>query len=465
MTLEIAFDFKHIKLLAATGFVTLACDGPGRPSAAHADAGYRSFDTSSSNVPAEHSRGERRDAGSGDPATSFTSGSVDASAGDETEVVGQRDALGPYPFIPSPVTLGGTMTFLNVGAPGFWPRRLERNAGDPACNYKDGSDTWGGHCCLEEHHTASDDISPFDEEMVLILKAINVKQLAVYQPSGSQASSAWLRVTSWDSRTAQAEDLWFTQRGEGSARFPGDLTHDDCVGYLSRAALLECDDLPGYYCPSDAGVMHQGFTGSKLFVFLASMTFDDTKVQKCEGEGAGHPGPWVALVASELVRDGGRKWNGACNCYSQTGSVGDGCGEMNVFEVVLDGNEFSNREFMSTGVRSYQAGHVGGSVCGAGCEREAFGHDVELVDACALKAYTQAPSLTVGGEATGCPVWRRPEGDRYFLLLLDEQTRTIQVAVVHPDNIDFTLSGLLPALPSALERVDIDALSKLRLPQ
>ena len=59
----------------------------------------------------------------------------------------------------------------------------------------------------------------------------------------------------------------------------------------------------------------------------------------------------------------------------------DGCGEINVFEVVMDNNAYSNREFASTGVRSYQAGHVGGSVCGEDCSRDAFPPtDVEVVD-------------------------------------------------------------------------------------
>jgi hypothetical protein len=260
-----------------------------------------------------------------------------------------------------------------------------------------------------------------------------------------------------------SENVWFTQNGAGSAMFPGNLTHDDCVGYLTQAPLLDCSEAE-YYCPDDPGILHRGFTGSKLVVFLGSMTFDDAGVAACNGDGAGHPGPWVAFVASELVRDGGRKWNGACNCYSKTGSVGDGCGEINVFEVVMDDNAHSNREFASTGVRSYQAGHVGGSVCGENCSRDAFAADVEVVDACGQRAYTSGPELTVGGDTDGCPVWRRPNGDRYFFILLDESQRTIQVAVIHPDNIPQAAASLLPRLPRQLERRDVDALLQLRLP-
>jgi Putative TOS1-like glycosyl hydrolase (DUF2401) len=374
------------------------------------------------------------------------------------------DDLGAYPFTPSPATRGGTMTFTNVGAPGWWPRRLDRESGDPACDYKDGTDTWGGQCCMTEHHTESAQLAPFDEEMTLILKAINVKQLAVYQPTLESSDAAWSRVTAWNGATGASDNVWFTQNGDGSPTFPGDLTKNDCVGYLTQAPLVDCD-AADYYCPNDPGILHHGFKGSKLVVFLGSMDFDDSGVQACDGDGAGHPGPWVAFVASELVRDGGRKWNGLCNCYSRTGSVGDGCGEINVFEVVMDDNAYSNREFASTGVRSYQAGHVGGSVCGEDCDRNAFPDDVEVVDACAQGAYSAGPELAVGGETDGCPVWRRPNGDRYFFILLDETQRQIQVGVIHPDNIPSAASGLLPRLPKDMAREVVDALLDMRLPE
>jgi len=173
----------------------------------------------------------------------------------------------------------------------------------------------------------------------------------------------------------------------------------------------------------------------------------------------------VAFVASELVRDGGRKWNGLCNCYSKTGSVGDGCGEINVFEVVMDNNEYSNREFASTGVRSYQAGSVGGNVCKSSCRRDAFADDVEVIDACGGKAYSKGPQIQVGGSADGCPVWRRPDGDRYFLIALDEAQRIIQVAVIHPANVPSGAAGLLPALPASVARAGIQAILDMRLPQ
>ncbi|HET7539912.1 MAG TPA: DUF2403 domain-containing lipoprotein [Polyangiaceae bacterium] len=388
----------------------------------------------------------------------------DAGAGIAGLEPGEQGALGAYPFTASPVTRGGTMTFSNVGAPGWWPRRIDREAGDAACDYKDGSDTWGAHCCMKKQATDSTQLAPFDREMTLILKAIDVKQLAVYQPDGARAD-VWQRVSDWDRRTGAGHNLWFTQKGDGSATFLGDLSKNDCVGYLSQAPVFACGDGSDYYCPNDPGVLHRGFSGSKLIVFLASMNFEDAGVAACDGNGAGHPGPWVAFVASELIRDGGRKWNGACNCYSKTGSVGDGCGEINVFEVVMDNNDYSNREFASTGVRSFQAGHVGGAVCGSGCDRNAFPSDVEVVDACKKSAYSSGPELVVGGDTDGCPVWRRPDGDRYFFILLDERARAIQVGVIHPSAVPAAAAGLLPEVPAALTRSTIDALLALRLPQ
>jgi len=398
---------------------------------------------------------------SGDDAESMA-----ACAGEDYEIVFCPAAdAGPYPVVPSPVTDGGTMTFTNIGASGWWPRRLDLPNGDPACNFKDGTDTWGGVCCMEMHYTDSTRLSPFDEEMTLILKALDVKQLAVYQPAGDAAAADWTRVSLFDRRRPAAENFTFTKSGDDSAVFDGDLTRDDCVWYAMQDADFPCADWEEYYCPDDPGINHRGWSGSKLIAFLGSMDFDDAGVNACGSDDPGHPGPWVAFVASELVRDGARKWNGLCNCYSKTASVGDGCGEINVFEVVMDNNEWSNREFISTGVRSFQNGHVGGSVCGEGCQRDDFAATADVVDACAMTAYDEGPVLESGGATDGCPVWRRPEGDRFFLIALDEETRSIQVAIIHPASIPDAAASLLPAFPAALERSQIDALMAMRLPQ
>jgi hypothetical protein len=375
------------------------------------------------------------------------------------------DALGAYPIAPSPATVGGTMTFTNIGAPGWWPRRIDQPVGDPACTYKDGLDTWGGHCCMTQARATNSDLAPFDRELTLILKAVDVKQLAIYQGSAESVDANWRRVTAWDARTRRAENLWFTQQGEGSSSFPGDLTKNDCVGYVMQSPRFDCGEGSAYFCPPDPGVLHRGYEGSKLVILLASVSFDDANVRACGSTGAGSPAPWVAIVASELIRDGGRKWNGLCNCYSKTGTVGDGCGEINVFEVVMDDNAFSNREFASTGVRSYQVGHIGGAVAGASLSPADFPGDSDVVDVCSKRTYAKGPVLVAGGATDGCPVWRRPQGDRYYFILLDAPTRTIQVGILHPQHLPSALGGILPSLPARIERKDIDALVALRLPQ
>jgi hypothetical protein len=73
--------------------------------------------------------------------------------------------------------------------------------------------------------------------------------------------------------------------------------------------------------------------------------------------------------------------------------------------------------------------------------------------------------LEVGGDTDGCPVWRRPDGDRYFFVLLDEQQREIQVGIVHPGNVPVAMAELLPELPGSVSRAAIDQLLALRLPE
>jgi hypothetical protein len=51
------------------------------------------------------------------------------------------------------------------------------------------------------------------------------------------------------------------------------------------------------------------------------------------------------------------------------------------------------------------------------------------------------------------------------MIALDENRRIIQVAIIHPQNIPRSISGLLPALPTDLTRQQIDALLDLRLPK
>jgi hypothetical protein len=167
------------------------------------------------------------------------------------------------------------------------------------------------------------------------------------------------------------------------------------------------------------------------------------------------------------MRDGWGKYH-PCHCYANTNAgVGDGCGEINVFEVISEkeGTQYGNRDLISTGLRSYQFGSLGGSVCGADtCKASDFAADSDLVDACAKKSVSGGAVVVADQGGGGCPVWQRPKDDRYFLALLDEKTRSVQIAIVHPSRIPSALAPLLPGLSSKLPRSLVDALAELRLP-
>jgi hypothetical protein len=60
---------------------------------------------------------------------------------------------------------------------------------------------------------------------------------------------------------------------------------------------------------------------------------------------------------------------------------------------------------------------------------------------------------------------RRPtSGYRYFILLLDVSSRTVQYAEIHPSNVPAGLGALLPSLPSQIPQSTIDSVIQLRLP-
>jgi hypothetical protein len=61
---------------------------------------------------------------------------------------------------------------------------------------------------------------------------------------------------------------------------------------------------------------------------------------------------------------------------------------------------------------------------------------------------------------------RRPTtGYRYFILLLDVTTRTVQYAIVHPGKVPAGLGSLLPNLPNQVPQSTIDSVIGLRLPK
>jgi hypothetical protein len=362
------------------------------------------------------------------------------------------------------------MTFREIGAPGYWGRRILAEPGDPACDVQgEYVDTFGQqtYCCRTKHEVTKVPLAPFNEQMTLILRGpLHIEQFVVYQPGGAPGSD-WTVRSQWDAGSpGEKADVVFDGPSD-SKDWTGDLG-DGCHWYAMRAKAFACGDGSDPYCPAGGPDLHYwGWEGSKLLVMRASMpdaTDPSYAVPSCEKKGP-VDAPWVGWSASELMRDGAGKFH-PCHCYANTKpSVGDGCGEINVWETVPEQQTgYGNRSIMSTGLRSFQFGALGGSVCGVdGCPHDAFGEEVDLVDACKHAALAQGAELTPEGN-NGCPVWRRPREARYFLALLDEATSTIKIALVHPDAIPAALAPLLPALPAAVSQADVDALLALSLP-
>ncbi|AGP34555.1 DUF2403 domain-containing lipoprotein [Sorangium cellulosum] len=401
-----------------------------------------------------------------------------AAAGTGGAGAGSGGAPGgdPYPTESvGPVTRGGTMTFQNIGAPGYWGRRIEAEPGDPRCDVESAtlSFSWGDEfCCRTRHEVTSASLSPFNEQMTLILRGpLRVKQLAVYQPRG--AGDRWVRRSFWDRRAPQAlADLKLTGP-DGAGAFTGDLGNA-CHWYAMRDAPFPCGPGSDPYCPAGGpDVNYHGWEGSKLVVLLASMPYADdpslAQLSCADGPSDGWTdAPWVGFSASELMRDGWGKYH-PCHCYANTDpGVGDGCGEINVFETVseAEGLEYGNRDILSTGLRSYQVGHLGGSVCGKQrCDVASFPDTADLLDACGQAALDAGAVLDAEDPGGGCPVWRRPLDDRFFFILLDEPKRTVQVGVVHPAAIPASASEIFPGLPEEVSQASMDRLAALRLPE
>ena len=382
----------------------------------------------------------------------------------------------PAPENTGPATRGGTLTFTNIGAAGFWGRRIEADPGDPRCDVQ--AETidysWGGSdfCCRTQHVVTSDRLTPFNEQMAMVLDGpLRVKQLAVYQPL-DDVVGPWALRSYWDRQAANEPfNLHFVGPGN-ETQFDGVLGNN-CTFHATQERPFPCGPGSDPYCPGSA-LDYDGWAGSKLFVLLASMPYaDDPAMQPlsciaADEDEREQDAPWIGLGASELDRDG---WAGyhPCHCYSNTeGMLGDGCGQINVFEVIAEasGERWGNRDVISTGVRSYQVGSLGGATCGIeGCGIEQFPTDADLLDANSVTAMPHGAVIDADDrQSAEGPVWRRALDDRYYFALLDEATRTVQVAVLHPAAVPEVLDPLLPALPNEVGRSVIDDLIALRLP-
>lgn len=414
------------------------------------------------------------DPDAGDDGTTSTDSARLDSTGVDTNGDGTIDvgADGLPPGDAGPASQGGTITFANVGAPGFWGRRILASAGDPRCDVESKTIDLGAaggkdFCCRTKHTVTGDGLTPFDAPMTLILRGpMRIAQFAVYQPG---AGGDWARTSFFDAKAASTPtDLHLTGPGDSHA-FTGDIG-DQCSWYAMRAAPFACGPSSDPYCPaSGPDVDWQGWAGSKLLVFRATLTpgIPGSFGASCGTAGAVVDAPWIGFSASELMRDGWGKYY-PCHCYDNTdGTVGAGCGEVNVFETVpeSEGPLYGNRGILSTGVRSYQVGSFGGSVCGFGsCKADAFPASADLLDACSKTVAAGGVTLTYGGKGGPCPVWKRPTGERFLFALFDVASRTIKIGMIDPRAVQSAVGALLPALPATVPATTMSAMVSLQLP-
>jgi hypothetical protein len=156
---------------------------------------------------------------------------------------------------------------------------------------------------------------------------------------------------------------------------------------------------------------------------------------------------------------------GSCHCYSKNPAewwLADGCGQFNVFEVVNDNNEYANFDLFSTNLFGYH-GYIGEGPCGVNCDVAGLPSNVDLVN----KSNSQPATMGATASPDQGPghAFRRPAaGYRYFVILLDEASRTIQLGIIHPDGIPSGVTDLLPGLPEWVGADVIQSALALRLP-
>lgn len=404
--------------------------------------------------------GSATGSGSGSPTDSGSSPDDDDSTADP-EPPPVDDGLGPAEFGDGeldPPSHGGTITFEDIGAPGWYPSRRDPELGP--CDAID-SDT----CCMARHDVTGDALTPWDEDLILTLRGpLQAKQLAVYQPSDD---GAWALVSAWDSRTpASAQGIAFRGNGSESAGFDG-AVGTECLVDVSTDLVFECGPGSSPFCPASDDPHHHGWSGSKLLVILARMPHagEATVGTPCsEGPGGNwYDAPWLGLSLGELVRAGAFS---SCQCYAKNPDewwLGDGCGQFNVFEVVNDNNEYTNLDVFSTNFFGY-AGYVGEGPCGPACDVSALAGPVDLIDKGTHEEATMGATASPAG-GPGAAFRRPAAGYRYFLIHLDVASRTVQLGLVHPEAVPAAIAPLLPSLPAAVPQSTIDALLELRLPQ
>jgi hypothetical protein len=360
------------------------------------------------------------------------------------------------------VSDGGTLTFQNLGKAGAYPSRR-----DPASGMCDRYSN--GACCMTAKQVTSDKLTPWDEELIVTLRGpMQIKQFVVYTP-GAAADGPWNVASAWDSRKpGEAFGIAFDGNATKDAPFVGTVG-SECLADVMTDQVFPCGPNSVPYCPAGGGPKNYGWGGSKLFVLTARMPmvggpkFDAATTCPAPPPNNWHNAPWLGISLGELVREG--KFSD-CNCYGKTPVdwyAGDGCGQINAFEVVNDNNDFQNFDVFSSNVFAYY-GNVGEGPCGKACNLSGTG-PADLIDKSNSQPASKGGVTTFGGAAAHVAFRRPSEGYRYILALFDVNSRQMQLAVIHPSKVPASAAGLLPSLPETIDRATVDALLGLRLPQ
>jgi hypothetical protein len=391
---------------------------------------------------------------SGGTSPGAAGGSTAGAAGTPATTAGAGGGLGAFTGLDfGAASDGGTVTFQNIGKAGSFPSICAPN---------------GNMCCRQTKTITSDKLTPWDEDLIMTLRGpLDIRQFATYQPVTEGQPSNWQLVSSWDVRTpSAAKGIAFSGDAAPKTAFNG-IVGSTCLVNASTDKAFGCGPMSSPYCDANSSNKNLGWSGSKMFVFLASMphvgTGGITTAQNCGAVTNGwHDAPWIGLSVGELIRAGAFS---SCQCYEVTPYHGDGCGQINALEVINDNDtsgNYKNLEIFSSNFFGY-AGDFGGPCGTNNCDTTGIPTTVDLVS-----GKMAAPAGVLG---SGNPIkspngfLRRPTtGFRYFILLFDVTTRTVQYAIVHPSKVPAGLGALLPSLPDQIPQSAVDTVIQLRLP-
>ena len=326
-------------------------------------------------------------------------------------------------------------------------------------------------CCLTNQVETGNALKPWDEELSATLRGpMLVKQMAVYQPA-SGTSGPWNLTSSWDARTPTAgTNIAFSGPPTPNATGFAGVVGNKCLVDVSSGKEFPCGSGSVPYCPAPGAGQHKyyGWAGSKLYIWLMTMPHYGsgaiTTAQNCNNATTDgwYDAPWIGISHGEIVRQG--LYNG-CHCYSypDNPNAGNGCGQLNAFEVVNDNNTYRNLDIFSTNFFGY-GGYVGEGPCGTGCNVTNLPASVDLVNKKTGNTEAAAGAISTPKQGPGAAFRRPATGYRYVIALFDVASRTVQLAFIHPSNVPAPLAALLPGLPAQVPQTTIDSLLALRLP-